>query len=470
MVPDSKRDDSITEESAGRTVFIPKGKNYKVLVSSRLMVVKGPDLDCELIAEKERITIGRSKSCDMTLEDPAVSNLHAEFITIENGRLIRDLQSSNGVYFKGHRVNELFLQPGTIFQIGNDHVRFDPLKKHNKIPFSRRNNFGKALGCSIKIREIFSVLEKVATSELGLLLYGDTGTGKELLSSAVHGYSFRKNRPFVVFDCGAVSDKLIESTLFGHEKGAFTGAESLHHGVFEEADGGTLFLDEIGELDLALQPKLLRVLESKEIQRVGGVERIPVDVRIIAATNRDLRKMVEEDKFREDLLYRLSVVEVQIPPLRERIDDIPFLVEHFVEEGNRVREELGMAPVQLDDQALDLLISHPWPGNVRELRNIIERALYLAETEAVGRQELHLNLFGSDEQPLLKANLLEPYKKAKARLVERFERQYLMKLMQEHEGNLTRAAKHAGLVRHHLRELCKRYGVPCGAGRRNTKY
>ena len=450
------------ESSAGRTVFIPEGKNYKVLVTSRLMVAKGPDLDRELVVEKERVTIGRMPVCDLVLDDGAVSGMHAELVTVEKGRLVRDLGSKNGLYFKGHRVNELFLQPGTIFQIGNDHLRFDPLEKQHKIPFSKRTHFGKAIGKSIKMREIFAVLEKVAPSDLTVLLCGETGTGKELLASAIHAYSFRKDRPFVVFDCGAVSPDLIESTLFGHVKGAFTGAEDSRKGVFEEANGGTLFFDELGELSVDLQPKLLRVLESGEIQKVGSIETKSVDVRIVAATNRNLHSLVEKNAFRQDLLYRLSVCEVEIPPLRERSEDIAFLAEHFVLEGNKVREELGMHPVQFESEVLEILVSHSWPGNVRELSNVIERTMFLVEGDTIGRQDLQLDPFDSDEQPLLTAGLLEPYKKAKARLLERFERQYLSKLLQAHDGNLTRAAKHAGLVRHHLRDLCRKYGIPCG--------
>jgi len=464
MSVDHDQQESTAEGTVGgRTVFIPEGKNYKILVASKLTVIRGPDEGRELVVRKEVVTIGRSRSCDLTLSDKAVSSTHAELVTGEQGRVVRDLGSKNGVIFMGHRVGELTLQPRTQFQIGNNMLRFEPLQARHRIPFSQRDHFGQALGRSVSMREIFAVLEKVATSDLPLLLQGETGTGKELLSSAVHMYSFRKNRPFVVLDCGAVSPDTIESTLFGHEKGAFTGAEQRHRGVFEEADGGTLFLDEVAELSLYLQPKLLRVLQQKEIQRVGAVEPIAVDVRIVAATHRDLRAMVEAGSFREDLLYRLSVFEVRIPPLRERIDDIPFLTDHFMEQGNQVRTQLGLLPVQLDDDAVELLIAHPWPGNVRELGNVIERAISLAEGELIGRHELENHLFGGARQPVLPTNLQEPYKQAKARLLERFERQYLMKLMKATGGNLTRAARHAGLVRHHLRELCHRYGIACGA-------
>jgi transcriptional regulator with GAF, ATPase, and Fis domain len=266
-----------------------------------------------------------------------------------------------------------------------------------------------------------------------------------------------------VLDCGAVPPKLIESTLFGHEKGAFTGANRTHRGLFEEADGGTLFIDEVGELLPELQPKLLRALEQKEIQRVGGVRAIPVDVRIVAATNRDLRAMVEDGRFREDLLYRLSVVEARVPPLRARPEDIAYLAEHFVEKGNQIRRQHGLPPAKLDVDARKVLESYPWPGNVRELSNVIERSLYLAEGETIGRGELQLDLFGGSQQPFLAANFKDKFKHAKAQVLERFEREYLLNLLRAHGGNLTRAAKQGGLVRHHLRELCRKHGIPAGA-------
>ncbi len=446
----------------GRTVYVPDGESYKVLLSSRLMVVKGDDHGHELTVEKERVTIGRSASCDLVLSDPAVSSLHAELITEEHGRLVRDLDSKNGVYFMGHRVNELYLQPGSCFQIGKDQLRFDPLDEERKIPFSRRDHFGQALGRSVKMREIFAVLEKAATSELPVLLCGETGTGKEFLASAIHNYSLRKKRPFIVLDCGALASGTVESTLLGHERGAFTGAEDAHQGVFEQADGGTLFIDEVGDLRPDLQPKLLRALQEQEIKRIGSVGMRKVDVRVVAATNRDLHRLVDEGIFREDLLYRLSVFEVQVPPLRERLDDIPFLAEHFLAEGNQVRGQFGQDPVRLDEEALDLLNAHPWPGNVRELRNVIERTVYLAEGEVVGRHNLMMDMLNPDSGQLMALDQLEPYKMAKARLLAKFERRYLITLLKINQGNLTRAAKQAGLVRHHLRDLCRKYEIPCG--------
>jgi transcriptional regulator with GAF, ATPase, and Fis domain len=447
-----------------RTIVISNEQNVKVLVASRLLVVKGEDRGKEFTVRKEHITIGRSSNCDFSLSDRAISGLHAELVTNEKGRRVRDLDSKNGILFMGHRVNELFLQPGTHFQIGNDLLRFDPLEEHFEIPISPYNRFGAARGRSVKMREVFAVLEKVSLSTLPVLLLGETGTGKELLASAVHAKSKRKRRPFVVLDCGALPPKLIESTLFGHEKGAFTGANRTHRGLFEEANRGTLLIDEVGELLPSLQPKLLRALEQKKIQRVGGVRTIPVDVRIVAATNRDLRAMVEGGRFREDLLYRLSVVEVRVPPLRARPEDISYLAEHFIEKGNQIRRQHNLPPVKLNADARAVLDSYPWPGNVRELSNVIERSLYLSEGKTIGRGELQLDLFGGGQPPFLPTNFKYPYKQAKAQLLERFEREYLLNLLRSHGGNLTRAAKQAGLVRHHLRELCRRHNIPAGAG------
>lgn len=450
---------------AGKTVFIPEGQSYKVLLTSRLMVVKGRDHGLELEVDKERITIGRSRACDLTLTDPTVSHLHAELITTESGRVLRDLRSRNGIWLAGHRVGELHLQPGTRFEIGGESIRFDPLDGQQHIPFSEKERFGRALGRSVAMREIFAVLEKAAAADVPVLLVGESGTGKELLASALHGYSLRARRPFVVFDCAAVVPELVESTLFGHEKGSYTGAEARRRGLFEEARGGTLFLDEVGELDPAVQPKLLRVLQEKTIRRLGGTKEIAVDVRIVAATNRELGRLVDEDLFREDLFYRLQVVEVRLPPLRQRREDIMPLATYFLAEGNRMRRTLGLEPVKLGERAVRVLERHDWPGNVRELRNRIERAVSLAAGPLVEPDDL----FGPeiDLGALALADDIEPYKRAKSRVLAKFERRYLTRLLESCQGNLSRAAERAGLVRHHLRELCKQHGlVPARFSRR----
>lgn len=454
-----------TPEFSQQTVFIPDGQNFKVFKACRLVVVKGSDRGRELTVKKERVTIGRSAGCDFVLSDPAVSHVHAELVTKPDSRVLKDLGSKNGILFMGHRVHEICVQPGTQVQIGNELVRVEALDVRLKIPLSVNDHYGMVLGKSVEMRQIFATLEKLTSSlsDLPVLLIGETGTGKGLLASALHANSTRERAPFVVMDCGAIPPNLIESIIFGHEKGAFTGAERSHRGLFEEANSGTLFLDEVGELILAVQPKMLRVLERQELRRIGGKDDLRIDVRTVAATNRDLHAMVEKGSFREDLLFRLSGIEMRIPPLRERHEDIFFLVERFLKEGNQLRQQLGWQPLRLDDDSKALLESYPWPGNVRELRNAIERACCLTEGELIRRKDLNLDLRFGDSQPLFASNLGVPYKFAKSRLIEQFERWYLANLLKAHGGNLAQAAKKAGLVRHHLRDLCHRYGIPCGS-------
>jgi DNA-binding NtrC family response regulator len=454
----------LPEDITKRTVFISESQDFKLLRASRLVVVKGADLNKELVVEKERVTIGRSSISDLSISDSSVSGLHCELLTGPSGHLLRDLGSTNGIFMLGHRVREVFLRPGSEFQVGNNLLRFESLNTMVKIPLSANNHFGQALGSSIKMREIFALLERVSTSDLAVLLRGETGTGKELLAAGIHMYSFRKNRPFIVLDCAATPADLIESTLFGHEKGAFTGAEQTRRGVFEQANGGTLFIDEVAELSLALQPKLLRVLEQQEVQRVGGISSRKVDVRIIAATHRDLCTLVDQGLFREDLFYRLSVVEVNIPPLRERPEDIPLLCEHLLEQGAKLRETPGrQACTDLDDDAMVLLQSHSWPGNVRELANVLERAQQLSEGDIIGSRDLQLDPAGQSSGADWTVDWRAPYKEAKAVLLSQFERRYLIGLMDECDGNLSLASRKAGLARHHVRNLCRKYLIRCGA-------
>jgi len=317
------------------------------------------------------------------------------------------------------------------------------------------------------------------------MITGETGTGKELIARGIHNASPRRGKPFVVLDCGAIPRELIESTLFGHEKGSFTGAIGQHRGCFEQASGGTIFLDEIGELDLGLQPKLLRVLEQREIKRVGGDRTIKVDVRVLAATNRDLRAMVNAGTFREDLYFRLSVIHVELPPLRERRDDIAELAQHFLRE---VAGRRGL-PLSLGQDAITGLMTHTFPGNVRELRNVVERAASLSSGPVITRADL---VFGRDAGPSMVVSrdlanagaqaalaavsnssasasspIFDPaqltvgldFKEAKQRVVDAFEAAYLRAVLARHDGNITRSAQEAGLTRYHLRELLKRHSL-----------
>src|SRR5688572_21787184 len=380
------------DDPASTIVFDGGRAIIRRLRKARLVVASGPDAGRELEVGKPRVSGGRSIINDLVLQDKAVSGTHFEVLVRDDGYRLRDLDSRNGTYYGDLKLREVFLRPGMQFRAGHTEIRFQPLSDVVEIALSERDRFDRVIGGSPPMREIFATLEKVSPSELTVMITGETGTGKELIARGIHNASSRKGKPFVVLDCGAIPRDLIESTLFGHEKGSFTGAIGQHRGCFEQASGGTIFLDEIGELDLALQPKLLRVLEQREIKRVGGDRTIKVDVRVLAATNRDLRAMVNAGTFREDLYFRLSVIHVELPPLRERREDVAELAQHFLRE---VASRRGMS-LSLGQDGMAALVSHAWPGNVRELRNVVERAASLAGGPVLTRSDL---VFGRDSSP-----------------------------------------------------------------------
>ncbi len=455
----------MNEDPALTTIFVDRKATKRKLRKSRLVVVEGPEKGRRLEIASERVTIGRSLICDLVLTDTSVSGTHCEIVASEAGFLLRDLGATSGTSVGGVRVREAWLEPGVALKLGHTVVRFEVGSGTIEIDLSRQERFFELIGHSVRMREIFAVLEKVAASDLTVLIHGETGTGKELVARAIHRASKRVQRPLVVQDCSAIPANLIESTLFGHERGSFTGAADRRRGCFEHADGGTLFLDEIGELDVSLQPKLLRVIETHEVQRVGGSRTIPVDVRVVAATNRDLRQMVNDGSFREDLYYRLSVVQVDLPPLRERPEDIPTLVQEFLEESAKRVTVPGDAPFTITHDAMMKLQAYPWPGNVRELKNTIERAVSLADGTELGMRDL---LPASQKTPpvFLPGGTAEqfvenetPFKDAKQKVVDAFEAQYLKALLDKHGDNISRSARAAGLTRYHLRELAKRYGL-----------
>ncbi|MGB5811242.1 MAG: sigma-54-dependent Fis family transcriptional regulator, partial [Polyangiales bacterium] len=291
----------MSDDPALTTIFVDRKATKRKLRKSRLVVVEGPETGQRVEIASERVTIGRSLICDLVLTDTSVSGTHCEIVANEAGFLLRDLGSTNGTSVSGVRVREGWLEPGVTLKLGHTVVRFEVGSGTVEIDLSHQERFFELIGHSVRMSEIFAVLEKVAASDLTVLIRGETGTGKELVARAIHRASKRAQKPLVVQDCSAIPANLIESILFGHERGSFTGAADRSRGCFEHADGGTLFLDEVGELDISLQPKLLRVLETHEVRRVGGSRTIPVDVRVVAATNRDLRQMVNDGTFREDL-------------------------------------------------------------------------------------------------------------------------------------------------------------------------
>jgi transcriptional regulator with GAF, ATPase, and Fis domain len=453
---------SLPDAPALTTVFAGGRATVRHLRKSKIVITSGADAGRELEITKPRVSGGRSIINDLVLTDKAVSGTHFEVISRDDGYRLRDLDSTNGTYVGDLKVKEVYLRPGTTFRVGHTDLRFSPTAEVVEIALSERDRFDRAIGGSLKMREIFAILEKVAPSDLTVLITGETGTGKEMIARGIHNASSRRGRPFVVLDCSAIPRDLIESTLFGHERGSFTGAVGQHRGLFEQAQGGTIFLDEIGELDLALQPKLLRVLEQRELKRVGGDKTIKFDARMVAATNRDLRQMVNAGTFREDLYFRLSVIHVELPPLRERPEDIPALVGAFVRDiGEKSGRSLGVAP-----DAMQALVAYQWAGNVRELRNVVERAVAMCDGGTIDKRDL---TFGRERQtaptsrlPVVTTPAVHPgldFKEAKQRVVDAFEATYLKEVLERHEGNITRSAQEAGLTRYHLRELLKRHGL-----------
>ncbi len=426
------------------------------------VTVRTPEKEpVDLRFEQPEIRIGSHPSNDVVLVDEAVSRLHVEIKSDALGFRLRDLGSTNGTFVGGVRVNDGYLSPGARIVVGRTQIIFSPLPENVDLPLYPADRFGPLVGRSSAMRALFATIERAANSEATMLLHGESGTGKELVAEAIHQASPRRRGPFVVFDCSAVSPNLIESELFGHEKGAFTGAEQRRRGVLEEAAGGTVFMDEIGELPLELQPKLLRVLESRRIRAVGSNRTVPLDVRFVAATHRDLAQEVNQGSFREDLYYRLAVVRVTIPPLRERKEDIPLLVEHltgqiFAGQPERAKSMLrAMRPEQWQK-----LAGHSWRGNVRELRNTVERAVALSRGEDISLEPQSLGVHpatpiaASGKPPV---DLERPFKEQKKALIEAFERAYLLGILEAHDGNISRAAQAANLERMYFKRLLSRY-------------
>jgi transcriptional regulator with GAF, ATPase, and Fis domain len=423
-------------------------------VPVKLVVVSGPDAGRETPLSGA-IEIGADSACDLPLTDPTVSRRHAR-VTLDEGEIaLTDQESRNGTFVGEARVREAKLSVGAVFRVGKSSIVVQPRWRIREVPPSSAREFGELYGESLAMREVFAILERVAKSDVTVLVDGESGTGKELAARSIHAASRRASNPFVVFDCSAVPANLAESELFGHKRGAFSGATHDRAGAFQHAHGGTLCLDEVGELPLDLQPKLLRVLESREVRPVGEDRARAVDVRVIASTNRDLAAETERGRFRADLFYRLAVVGVRMPPLRARPSDIVGLASRILAgklpDGDRI-----------DGPNLRALMAYGWPGNVRELRNVLVRAVALAPREPVPFGSLVLGLGPAAAAPLTIGSELPgiatdlPYKEAKAQLLETFERVYLAALRKRHPKNVARAAEAAGLSRKHLYDLMKR--------------
>jgi transcriptional regulator with GAF, ATPase, and Fis domain len=409
----------------------------------------------------QKLTIGTATDNDLVLPDDTVSRHHCELERGATGLTVRDLGSTNHTRIGRTTVREASIQPGASITVGDVDLILRTEPNRAQILPSESAHFGEALGPSLAMRTLFGVLEHIAPTDAPVLLEGETGTGKDVLARSIHRKSRRSTEPFVVVDCGAVSYNLIESELFGHERGAFTGAVATRQGAFENAGKGTVFLDEVGELPLDVQPKLLRVLESGEFRRVGGNKTFTAPARIIAATKRHLRDEVERGKFREDLYFRLAVVPIVVPPLRQRREDIPMLVEHFLESAKK--RDPAARDVRLAKETLAALAAHDWPGNVRELRNVLDRAIYIAT--ASGQSELHLVDLpvgapaekGGPTQFSFEAGT--SYRDTRSRFEAEFEKAYVSWLLERHAGNISAAARDAKMDRKHLYDLARKHGL-----------
>jgi DNA-binding NtrC family response regulator len=396
-----------------------------------------------------------------------VSRFHAEIEATPSGIAVRDLGSTNGTHLANVAIREIVVRSGVDLDVGRTRVRLLLGTERAAIPVHAHASMGGLLGGSAAMRAVFNALQHAAPTSAPVLITGESGTGKELAARAVHSGSPRAQQPFEVVDCGGLPPTLIESELFGHERGAFTGASSDREGAFERADGGTIFLDELGELPLELQPKLLRALGEREIRKVGGKKTRRVDVRVVAATNRDLRREVNAGRFRADLFYRLAVIQIRMPALRDRLEDLPILVRGLLES---IAEERGLgAHVEPDQDLLDALARHTWPGNVRELRNYLEQLLILrvapplaGEVPASGRAARAagdgVRTDGTGVASF--AGLAElPLRTAKSELLERFERHYVEQLLEKTGGNVAEAARRAGVDRVTLFRTIRRHGL-----------
>ncbi len=421
---------------------------------TRVLVVEGPDVGASLEIAGRSITVGTAATNDLVLHDDTVSREHCEIESMGEGIRVRDRASTNGVFASGMRIYDVVFTGAQALVLGATKLAITPLDETIDRLQAATARFGDVIGSSPRARELFADLDRIAATDLTLLIEGETGTGKDVVAESVHRASARRDGPFIVFDCGAVAQNLAESELFGHERGAFTGAVSARPGVFEAARGGTVFLDEIGELPKDIQPKLLRVLEKREVRRLGSVKTLPIDVRIIAATNRNLHVEVGRGTFREDLYFRLAAAHVCVPPLRERMADLPLLVEHFL--------SLETPPRSVDEvqpEVWELLRGHRWPGNVRELRNAVQRLLVTPGRIMQGRgvQDVAPPR-GATGEAAPKPALL-PLRVARREASDAFERSYLLAALANAGGNISRASRLAEVSRQMLNKLMRKHAI-----------
>lgn len=421
------------------------------------------------ITGQDPVIVGRNAQCQMVIADAKISAVHAEFRATEHGVRVRDLGSRNGTFAGGVRVGEAFLSAPCKLRIGETEITFEPARPE-RITVSAIPAFGPLVAQSTGMRAIFEKLSKVGPTDLTVLITGETGTGKEVVAQALHLASTRAKKPFIVVDCGSIPQSLAEATLFGHERGAFTGAVDKRLSPFVEAEGGTIFLDELGELPIEVQPKLLRALAERRIKSVGGSSYREVDVRVLAATRRDLKRAVNTGEFRSDLYFRVAQVQVELPALRQRLEDIPVLVR-------RMLKDLGdeAAFERISNTTLERLMRHDWPGNVRELKNAVAVAFALAAEGEELDVAAHLGALTEIHEPHIAGGATSigvggpasagpsfkgrTFQEAKHDVLARFEREYFASLYDEAKGNISEIARRAGMERAHVRTYLKRHGI-----------
>lgn len=390
----------------------------------------------------ESCSIGSHPSNQLQINDPTVSRFHCEISATPEGALIKDLRSLNGTYVDGVRIREAFLRDGSVLRLGNAAVRCEISRTKHLPPLSQRTELGRLVGASLPMRVTFARLERAAAAETNILIEGEAGTGKGAAAEVIHLNSARRSGPFRVVDCSALPPAQLDSEIFGHEAGAFPGAESSRAGAVETASRGTLLLDEIGDLPADLQPKVLRLIEEGQIRRIGSSTLVPVDVRVIASTNRDLRAEVNTARFRPDLYYRIAGMTIPLPALREHPDDLPLI-------ARRILESLGASSGDLQrllaPESMSRLQRAVWPGNVRELRDYLERCL--------------AHPSGADTLGGMTIDATMPYAESRDRAIAAFERTYVQQLLALHRGHVSAAAKSANITRVHLHRLIRRHGV-----------
>ncbi len=451
-------DDASSTVASTRPVY-GKGAPLPLTLHRLALRIEGRSGDRAVEIDRDVARIGTAPDNDVVLSDDSVSRYHAELVRTPRGWRVRDLESTNGTTLQGpgelpggarmgghgSRVVEAYLADGSVLGLGETRIRVRAVDEVVSVDPSQTDRFGELCGATLPMRQLFGLLAKLSPTDVTVLLLGETGSGKELAARAIHEGSRRRTKPFVVVDAASVAANLVESELFGHERGAFTGADRRRVGAFEAADGGTVFLDEIGELPLEQQPTLLRVLERREVKRVGSNEIRHVDVRVVAATHRDLPKLVAEGRFREDLWFRLAVAEVRLPPLRERLDDLPLLLARWMETGGG----------RISAEAVTLLKGHRWPGNVRELRNVWERARALAGDETV--EPKHLASLAAAGVPPPEGAATETSLAGKS--LAEIEKLAIAATLAANKGNKAATSRDLGIAYSTLLEKLKRYGV-----------